>query len=237
MLMSAEPHERLRKALAQSTLDVADVARAMGVSVQGVHHWLNGRNLPKRPRLRKVCALLGITEDWLMDGGDSPVPTIDGIKKDTNGDIYSENSLEPFDMSPYGKVPLIELEDLSVSEKGVLLPPKVDSATRTLDLPFPSGPKSKAFTMRDRSMEPRIGRGDIVIIDPDAEIVPGELIAVRLIGEKRNVFRIFTYGINGRVLLTPANGAYETLEFDAAAWKKDAAILGVMTQRFEKQRT
>lgn len=91
--------------------------------------------------------------------------------------------------------------------------------------------------MRDRSMEPRIGRGDIVIIDPDAEIVPGELVAVRLTSEQRNVFRIFTYGLNGRVILTPANAAYATLEFEPDAWRQNAVVLGVMTQRFERQRT
>lgn len=237
MLMSTKPHERLRAALARAGLTPSQFARRVGTTPQTVNHWLIGRNLPKRDHLKKVCAILQITEGWLIEGGSSPLPTIDGVQKDTNGDISGDNSLEPFDMPLYGKVPLIELEDLSVSEKGILLPARVDPAARTLDLPFPSGPRSKAFTMRDRSMEPRIGRGDIVIIDPDAEIVPGELVAVRLTSEQRNVFRIFTYGLNGRVILTPANAAYATLEFEPDAWRQNAVVLGVMTQRFERQRT
>jgi transcriptional regulator with XRE-family HTH domain len=235
--MSTEPHIRLRLALDRSGKTPSDLARIGNVSAQAVNHWLNGRNLPRRAILKKVCAALGITVEWLLEGDEELDPTTYGVQKDTNGGNPNESSLEPFDTPPYGKVPLIELEDLSVSEKGILLPVKPDQAKRLLDLPFPSGPRSKAFTMRDRSMEPRVGRGDIVVIDPDAEIVPGGLIAVRLISERRNVFRIFTYGTNGRVILTPANRAYETLEFEAASWKKDVIVLGIMSQRFENPST
>jgi SOS-response transcriptional repressor LexA len=80
--------------------------------------------------------------------------------------------------------------------------------------------------------------GDVIVIDPDAEVRPGDLVAVHVNGKiKTNVFRKYSFGTNGEVFLTPANTAYETLKFSPEAWADQATLIGVMIEVTKPRRT
>lgn len=79
-------------------------------------------------------------------------------------------------------------------------------------------------------MEPEIQQGDMVIIDQELDPEPEDYVVVHIKARNQNVFRKFTYGTNGEVLLTPANPSYERFRFSAEEWLGDVILIGVTTE-------
>ncbi len=242
------PHERLefakRLAIAIKAAGFKDNSKfafAVEVKPQSVHQWLKGETQPKQGNMKLVLEKLRVTRDWLFDGlGDGPglqdADISSSGENDTGGIPDTEFTLELFDNNQTAEVRLVELEDISVS-KGVLQFKKTTQVRVPISPMFPTGPKSVSFIMRDRSMEPEVLKGELVVIDPEADPIPGDLIAVRLVNKSLNLFRRFTYGINGAVTLAPANFGYETLQFTAEEWKANVVVLGVKTIAMSGRRT
>ncbi len=86
-------------------------------------------------------------------------------------------------------------------------------------------------------MEPRITVGDTVVIDPDLDAVPEDLVVVEIVSQRRVVFRQLSLGDDGAVILRPFNPHWEQYTFTAAEWRSNARLLGVMSERTEPRRT
>lgn len=157
-----------------------------------------------------------------MDAANTPSDVGKNMEKhpDSGGDFSS------FDIFPKRKVPLVELEDLIVSQ-GALGVVDTTSVNQFIENMFPTSIGSHAFTMGNSSMSPAVEPGDIVVIDPDVELFPGDMVAVRLLRKSQNIFRRYTQGTNGEVILIPVNPDWEVLKFTADEWKVDVEILGV----------
>jgi hypothetical protein len=65
-------NERLRRALHEADLDVDDVARATGATVQTVQRWISKGRVPRTRYRRKVARLVGRDDTFLWPGAASP---------------------------------------------------------------------------------------------------------------------------------------------------------------------
>jgi transcriptional regulator with XRE-family HTH domain len=59
---------RLRAALLARRMSNAELAAATDSSHAAVANWLTHGSVPYRPMLNRVCAVLGIRAEWLVDG-------------------------------------------------------------------------------------------------------------------------------------------------------------------------
>ena len=67
---------RLKEALKASGMSNADLANAIGVTVQAVSKWLNKGGISQQ-RLPAVARVLGVSLEWLLMGVDRPPATKD----------------------------------------------------------------------------------------------------------------------------------------------------------------
>ena len=215
----------------QLGLTQKDVGAAIGVTDAAVSGWESGTSKPRSDRLRSLAEKLSVSERWLFWGeGDQNVAP---IVQATYMGSDQVNHVEAIDSSSGRIVPLRELGDSKVSENVL----KLSEKQRKVSTIFPCGPRSTAYTMRDRSMEPRILSGDVFVIDPDLEMVPEDLVLVRLKGSGRLALRHFSFGENGLRQLKPANLSWETLSFDSNAWDENVEVIGVLSEHTSPRRT
>jgi transcriptional regulator with XRE-family HTH domain len=59
---------RLRAALQARRMSHAELAAATDASQAAITNWLTRGSIPYRPTLNRVCAVLGIRSEWLVDG-------------------------------------------------------------------------------------------------------------------------------------------------------------------------
>jgi SOS-response transcriptional repressor LexA len=102
------------------------------------------------------------------------------------------------------------------------------AATRTaaptigLDPPLSTAAGTRAFAMLvgDRAMQPDFGLGDVVIVDPDAEPQPGEVVAALIEGEDTVILRRYRFRRAGArkrapsIELVPLNEDFGSLTLD-----------------------
>src|SRR5689334_18624229 len=60
----------IRKALAQTSASKTEVAIAVGVSYTSLGNWISGRKFPTPDNLRRLARVLGVSEAWLLNGGE-----------------------------------------------------------------------------------------------------------------------------------------------------------------------
>jgi transcriptional regulator with XRE-family HTH domain len=59
---------RLRAAMEERGVSIADLANATGAKPNAVGYWLSRGSVPFRPVLNKACAFLEISPEWLVNG-------------------------------------------------------------------------------------------------------------------------------------------------------------------------
>lgn len=229
--------ERFAFAREWRDMTLQEIGDAFGIKPQAVWAWetggKSGKSMPLPYRWEKLAKLLRVTEDWLFKGIGSH---LDYDENATDSRQEYEDSVSPFDKPSGRRVPLIELEDITVSNGSVRLS-KTTYPARPIHTKYPCGEDAAAFIMRDRSMEPKIDLGDVVIIDPSIAPIPRDLVLVHIIDRNQNVFRQFSYGTNAEVLLTPINSHWETFRFTAQEWASNTVFIGTMSESTKPRRT
>lgn len=137
------------------------VADAFGVSLQAVSGWERGVARPEQDKLVKLAELYGMSLDDLMDIG--------------NG-----KSRRP---SP--AIPVISM----VQAGGWTENLAAGSPERTVSSDKPVSKRAFALEITGTSMLPRFQEGDVVIIDPAIEPVPGDFVVAKLDGEDGTTFK------------------------------------------------
>lgn len=64
-------HYRLRLALDVADIDIDTIADELGVHPNTVHNYLAGRTRPRRPTLRVISEVTGVSLRWLETGDES----------------------------------------------------------------------------------------------------------------------------------------------------------------------
>jgi transcriptional regulator with XRE-family HTH domain len=227
-------NERFAQAFDQSGKTLREIGDVFGISPQAVSQWVSGASRPKHERLRILAAELGVNADWL-EFGPTRFPH-NGDESATPGLIDYVQTVARIDRHLGRAIPLVELEDVPMIQDALTID-RNSLPRRQIHSHFPCSDEARAFTMRNRSMEPDVRPGDIFVIDPKLDPVPGDLVLVRLTKAGSVVLRQYSRGPAGAVILLPANALWEEHSFTAEEWEADAKLLGVMSEHTSPRRT
>lgn len=175
--------ERIKKALQEAGISNAEIARRTNVSPQAVNGWLTEGTIAKS-RLAQVARECGVSLDWLVSG------------------TPSEPGQMPNVVPIVGHAMATPGEDGFFSDMG-LPPGGGDGFAR-----WPSrDPSAYALRVKGDSMQPRIRPGELIVVEPNSPVAPGDDVLVKLRDGRRLVKQLL-YRRAGNVVLGSINTAH-----------------------------
>lgn len=172
-------HERIQQKLNEKNLRQADIARATGKSTAAVTKWLRGENIPKADALKDIARLLGVSDEWLLTGKESP------IKLDNNVDLSQKI---PLDGRPIPVISWVAAGSFDPIET-VLRDTKVDEYLPPLK---ECGKNGYGLIVTGISMSPKFEIGDRIYVNPDIQtfdLISGDLVIVSCCGDTEATFK------------------------------------------------
>lgn len=172
-------HERIQQKLNEKNLRQADIARATGKSTAAVTKWLRGENIPKADALKDIARLLGVSDEWLLTGKESP------IKLDNNVDLSQKI---PLDGRPIPVISWVAAGSFDPIET-VLRDTKVDEYLPPLK---ECGKNGYGLIVMGNSMKPEFKPGDRIYINPDIQtfdLKTDDLVIIACSGETEATFK------------------------------------------------
>jgi len=203
-------NKRLLTALSESNLNRSAFARAVGVSNPTVTDWLNGRiNELKAKNVIKICRVLNINQDWLINGKGPRRP----------GDNVA--SVEPISLN-------LQINDTTTHygrKCPVVGTARLGDNGHYCELDYPPGDgdgyiiwpsaDQNCYAIRcvGDSMQPRIRDGEYAIVEPNHEPIPGDEVLVRT-EDGRVMVKIYLYRREGKVYLGSVNDNHPTIAIE-----------------------
>lgn len=208
---------RLRKSLG---LTQVKLAQMLGIKAPSVVQWESDKTNLSGENLLNAAKLFGVTPDYILYGGEieqSAVPNMEMAQPDTH------------------RIPVI-----SYVQAGVWTAPNEirecdgNMAYITTDLEL--GDRAFAIVIRGNSMEPEFTEGDLVLIDPDEPLHPGDFVVAKN-GEEEATFKKYRprgYSEDGKEIfeLAPLNDDYATMRSD----RQPIQIIGTMVEHRRRRR-
>lgn len=206
--------DRMKKARLAVGMTQGQVGARFGVSAQAVKGWEDG-SMPAADRFVEVCELYGITVHYALTGVESKE--------------QKENNVVKHISQAGGRV-VPKLSSVEVLDRVNGRNTNVQSFAHTQ---FPCSEQSYIWTIPDRSNAPEYMPGDVVVIDPEIEPVPGDMVFA-VMGDDEPIFRTYEISENGKILLKPKNSSWgRGVEISPG---EDGQILGVMSERTSPRR-
>ena len=176
------------------------LADALGIPDTSVSHWIAGRATPSEKHVKKMSKLFGISEEE--------------IKKLFQNSSSSLEQQEEIMFIPVLGTSSATEEKFVLEEMESYLPIKKSS--------------KKQFAVRvegdcmvdQRDPQNSIYSGNYVIVDPDANAVPGDVVIARIDGEYSTIKRFFPH--DTEIRLVPDNPDCKTLVYNT----KQVEIIG-----------
>ena len=197
---------RLAASRKKKGLNQTELAREIGVSAQSVQQWESGSTMPRNKRVEAVAKALGVSQEWLMFGGDEEGSTqplnSDTVREWVDGEQPEEDEVDvPF----YGEV------ELSAGNGATAVAEIRKAPIRFHRKILRSANVTPGFAACCRisgdSMEPILPDGATVGINTqETAIVDGKMYAI----DHGGLLRVKTLQRlpGGKVLLRSANPAY-----------------------------
>ena len=207
-----EMNERLAELRATAKLTQNAVAKAVGVSRAAVTQWENGLTKPKGEYIHALAKLYGCTTGYILHGEDPGV-----------GNVIP---------APIGlrHIPIISYVQAGCWTESCdcrAMDGSIETITTALDL----GSMAFALEVRGDSMAPEILEGDVVVIDPDVDPLPGDIVAAKNGSHEATIKQYRPRGTNDQgqeyFELVPLNPVYPTMRSD----HHHVTIIGVMMER------
>lgn len=208
---------RLRKSLG---LTQVKLAQMLGIKAPSVVQWESDKTNLSGENLLNAAKLFGVTPDYILYGGEieqSAAPNMEMAQPDIH------------------RIPVI-----SYVQAGVWTAPNEirecdgNMAYITTDLDL--GQRAFAIVIRGNSMEPEFTEGDLVLIDPDEPLHPGDFVVAKN-GEEEATFKKYRprgYGEDGKEIfeLAPLNDDYPTMRSD----RQHIQIIGTMVEHRRRRK-
>ena len=208
---------RLRKSLG---LTQVKLAQMLGIKAPSVVQWESDKTNLSGENLLNAAKLFGVTPDYILYGGEieqSAAPNMEMAQPDIH------------------RIPVI-----SYVQAGVWTAPNEirecdgNMAYITTDLEL--GTRAFAIVIRGNSMEPEFTEGDLVLIDPDEPLHPGDFVVAKN-GEEEATFKKYRprgYSEDGKEIfeLAPLNDDYATMRSD----RQPIQIIGTMVEHRRRRR-
>ena len=214
-----EMNERLAELRATAKLTQNAVAKAVGVSRAAVTQWENGLTKPKGEYIHALAKLYGCTTGFILHGEGS-----------------SAGNVIP---APIGlrQIPIISYVQAGCWTESCecrAMDGSIETITTDLDL----GSMAFALEVRGDSMAPEILEGDVVVIDPDVDPLPGDYVVAKNGSHEATLKQYRPRGTNDQgqeyFELVPLNPVYPAMRSD----HHHVTIIGVMMEhrRYRKRR-
>lgn len=197
--------DRLNKALSHANKSQTDLARAIKVSPQAIQFICAGNT--KRTRYSaSIAKALGVNADWLENGVGDMLPQ-----------RYEPNVIADITLDGIKRIPLISYVQAGKWREIVdAYPP--GGAEECVTPLNQHGPHAFALRVVGDSMLPLYTEGDVIIVDPDATIRPGDCVVARNNHEEATFKKYRPRGRNAAGVevfeLVPLNPDYATLRSD-----------------------
>lgn len=202
---------RLKAAMERKSMSARDLARVSGVDHESIYKYLKGEvHNPRSPAPERIAVALGVTVPWLMLGVTDNQPNNTG----TIG---------------IRRIPILALSDI----KGMRPNDKLAqfwSGSGVVAVTDDVGDYAAGVRMDDHSMEPVIAPGDVLIVDPAAEPIPGRYVVAILLPSGRAVVR--RYRPHGQTIHEPIDLIAEHRDFPPVTiTRKTGFIVGRVVKR------
>lgn len=190
---------RLNSAAEEANLKQIAIAEALGQKPATVGNWFQGLNYPRRRERKELARLLGVTEDWLFEGGDVKTPA-----------AVVEDSAAGTEYTVVREVPVISWAHAGTAATFEEMPKHWQGkvATNSRD------PRAFALTIEGDSMEPKFLQGDKVICEPSQPLINGKPVVAKFVNDAVQL-RIYTKLPSGKIRLAPYNPVHPTVEHSA----------------------
>ena len=162
--------KRIRDGRKNRGLSQAEVARAMGISVQAISQWETDKTVPTADRLLFLGDLLGLDLRSANYRGE-----LGPYRKDTRVGRYI--------------VPLVSR--VAAGNWTEAVAPEIGDDAEVLEVYWPPSGAAFALEIGGESMLPDFKPGDIIIVDPGIEPIPGDFVVAMLEGENEATFKKF----------------------------------------------
>ena len=208
---------RLRKSLG---LTQVKLAQMLGIKAPSVVQWESDKTNLSGENLLNAAKLFGVTPDYILYGGEieqSAAPNMEMAQPDIH------------------RIPVI-----SYVQAGVWTAPneirECDGNMSYITTDLELGERAFAIVIRGNSMEPEFTEGDLVLIDPDEPLHPGDFVVAKN-GEEEATFKKYRprgYSEDGKEIfeLAPLNDDYATMRSD----RQPIQIIGTMVEHRRRRR-
>jgi len=208
---------RLRKALGLTQVKLASM---LGIKAPSVVQWESDKTNLSGENLLNAAKLFGVTPDYILYGGEqesSQAPNMEIAQPDIH------------------RIPVI-----SYVQAGVWTEPneirEVDGNVAYITTDLELGERAFAIVIQGRSMEPEFVEGDMVLIDPDEPLHPGDFVVAKN-GEEEATFKKYRprgVGEDGCEIfeLSPLNDDFPTLRSD----RQHIQIIGTMVEHRRRRK-
>lgn len=206
---------RFAAARGRTGLSQRGLADKLGNTNQAVSAWEKGNSVPRHDMVVKISELSGYSVEWLLTGVERSAGEQSNV----------------VDRIGKGR-PVPKLGDTNSGP--------VSSRNKSVEYVqshFPCSARSYALQVVGDSMVPAFHEGDIVVIDPDIDPLPGDFVLAEVHGTR--MFRRYrpqtmAHGKTPAVFdLVPSNPDWPTVRIDST---NPGKVLGVMSEHFAPRR-
>lgn len=201
--------ERLKFARAKKGLSQASLAKSIGKSQSSIAAIEAGRN-KETTNIASLAMALGVNAVWLETGKGTPFGSSPNVR---------ELGI------PLNTVPIVSWVTAGHWAQAIdlLQPGEGERISTSIKV----RPHTYALIVDGDSMEPEFTDGDIIIVEPEEEPVPGKFVIIRQNGDEATFKQLISDG--GRWLLKPLNPRYPVMEM-----RDDAVFCGVVKEKIKR---
>lgn len=204
--------DRVQERANHLKLKQVDVVKHTKASKATVSKWFNQDVMPDSHYLLQLSRILQCSQEWLVTG---------------KGSVEGSN-IAP---APIGlrQIPIISYVQAGCWTESLECR-AMDGSIETINTDLDLGSMAFALEVRGDSMAPEIQEGDIVVIDPDVEPLPGDIVAAKNGSHEATLkqYRPRGYNAEGKEWfeLVPRNEVYPSMRSDVC----QITIIGVMVE-------
>ena len=213
--------QRIRARRIALKMTQRELSAATGYSHAIVSQWENDLSKPKNTLL--VARALRTSMEWLLTG--------EGNEDDLSVTVSSDGVINVVP-APIGlrQIPIISYVQAGCWTESCECR-AVDGSIETITTDLDLGSMAFALEVRGDSMAPEILEGDVVVIDPDVDPLPGDIVAAKNGSHEATIKQYRPRGTNDQgqeyFELVPLNPVYPTMRSD----HHHVTIIGVMMER------
>jgi len=210
--------ERIKLSRSRLKMTQQQLGDKIGANKASISQWENGVYTPDAKNLSELAKALSVSVFWLMDGkGESAGQNMEIAQPDIH------------------RIPVI-----SYVQAGVWTAPneirEYDGNVAYITTDLELGERAFAIVIQGRSMEPEFVEGDMVLIDPDEPLHPGDFVVAKN-GEEEATFKKYRprgVGEDGCEIfeLSPLNDDFPTLRSD----RQHIQIIGTMVEHRRRRK-